>query len=388
MKKTDIKNLYHITHIKNLFPILKEGIFSHALIEEKKIKARKVYNKQIVDKRRQIKTPDGNNLWYFANLYFQPRNPMLYKVTNEKGKNDIVVLCVDKKVLDHKGAFISIGNAASHLSQILPANIGYEKISKADIERVWWREEDGSKRTIMAECLVPQQIKAEYIHTIYTASRETANKIKKLIRPSKIEVVYEPYIFFLPLKRIKIIEKLYLIEGDMFFSAMQTLTISVNTVGIMGKGLASRAKYQFPDVYIVYQDVCRKKTLKMGKPYLYKRESSIDSELADEPLSLKKANKNQWFLLFPTKRHWREKSDIVGIEEGLNWILVNYKTAGIESLAIPALGCGLGLLAWKDVGPLMCKYLSKLDIPVSIYLPRGQEISDEHLSKAYLLKDV
>jgi len=387
MKKTDIKNFFYITHIANLHSILKEGILSHTLIEEKKIKIQKVYNKKIVEKRRQIKTPDNNNLWYFANLYFQARNPMLYKVTQEKNKNDIIVLCVNKKVLDYQGTFVSTGNAASHLSEILPANTGYEKISKADIERVWWKEEDGSKRTIMAECLVPQQVKAEYIHTIYTASRETTEKVKKLIRPSKIEIVYEPSIFFLPSRRIKVVEKLYLIEGDMFFSTMQTLTISVNTVGIMGKGLASRAKYQFPDVYIVYQDVCRNKKLTMGKPYLYKRESSIDTELADEPLSLKKANKNQWFLLFPTKRHWREKSDIAGIEEGLNWILKNHKTAKMESLAIPALGCGLGLLSWKDVGPLMCQYLSKLDIPVSIYLPRGQEISNEYLSKEYLLQN-
>jgi len=389
MKKADIKNLFYITHIRNIPSILKEGILSHSsiekLIEEKKIRIQTVYNKEIIRKRKHKIAPDGNNLWHFANLYFQPRNPMLYKVISEKGRNDIVILCIDKKVMDQEGAFISIGNAASHLSEILPTDIGYEKILKTNINREWWKEEDGSKREIMAECLIPHKVKSEYIYTIYTANHETANKVKRLIKPAKIEIVCEPRIFFLPQKRIKVIEKLYLIKGDMFFSEMHTLTISVNTVGIMGKGLASRAKYQFPDVYIVYQDVCRNKKLTMGKPYLYKRESSIDSELADEPLSLKKVNRNQWFLLFPTKRHWREKSDILGIEEGLQWIQDNYKAQGIDSLAIPALGCGLGLLSWKDVGPLMCKYLSKLDIPVSIYLPSEKEISNEFLTKEYLL---
>ena len=52
----------------------------------------------------------------------------------------------------------------------------------------------------------------------------------------------------------------------MFFSKMQTLTISVNIVGVMGKGIASRARYQFPDVFVYYQDLCKRKELKMGTP--------------------------------------------------------------------------------------------------------------------------
>jgi len=171
----------------------------------------------------------------------------------------------------------------------------------------------------------------------------------------------------------------------MFFSRMQTLTVSVNVVGIMGKGVASRAKYQFPDVYVEYQDACRRGQLKMGKPYLYKRESSADYELADEPATLSKANAETWFLLFATKRHWREPADIQGIERGLQWLLENYKQQGIKELALPALGCGLGQLNWKDVGPLLCKYLSALDISVAIYLPVEREIPEEQLAKEFLL---
>ena len=96
----------------------------------------------------------------------------------------------------------------------------------------------------------------------------------------------------------------------MFFSRLQTLTISVNCVGVMGKGLASRSKYQFPDVYVLYQDLCKQKKLQMGKPYLHKREKSLDYELADDPLSLTNGNGETWFLLFPTKDNWRYKADI------------------------------------------------------------------------------
>jgi len=80
-------------------------------------------------------------------------------------------------------------------------------------------------------------------------------------------------------------------------------------MGIMGKGLASRAKYQFPDVYVMYQDLCRNKTLKMGKPYLYKREGSLDFIFADESERLTNLNLQTLFLLFPNKTNWREPSD-------------------------------------------------------------------------------
>jgi O-acetyl-ADP-ribose deacetylase (regulator of RNase III) len=63
----------------------------------------------------------------------------------------------------------------------------------------------------------------------------------------------------------------------------------------------------------------------------------------------------------------------------------NYKSEGIKSLALPALGCGLGNLEWKDVGPVMCSRLSKLEIPVVIYLPREREIPAEYLSAKFLL---
>lgn len=123
----------------------------------------------------------------------------------------------------------------------------------------------------------------------------------------------------------------------------------------------------------------------MGKPFLYKREASFDEDLSDEPMTLSSANLETWFLLFPTKKHWREDSDINGIEDGLRWLQNNYKNLNIKSLAIPALGCGLGNLNWHDVGPMMCKYLSKMNIPVWIYIPAEKKIPDEQLSKEFLL---
>jgi O-acetyl-ADP-ribose deacetylase (regulator of RNase III) len=386
MPKPDIKGLFYITHVNNIDSILRHGILSHALVEERKVEFTPIYDAQIVSNRRARKTPNGKSLWDYANLYFQPRNPMLYRVINEKDKKDIAIVGVRPDVLKQRNAFVSTGNAASGPSDILPVKDGLKAIYQMwkVINSEWWNDTDGSKRKIMAECLVPELVPPDLIQAIYVTSHPVADKLRSDLR-SNIPVIPEPHMFFLPTWRSSVTPHMSLVEGDMFFSTMQTLTVSVNTVGIMGKGLASRAKYQFPDVYVIYQDACRSKKLQMGKPYLYKREAFVDEELADEPSSLTTPNSTKWFLLFATKKHWRENSDIAGIEQGLQWVKDKYKTQGIESLAVPALGCGLGGLDWKDVGPLICQYLVTLDIPVAIYLPREKEISREYLTSEFLV---
>jgi O-acetyl-ADP-ribose deacetylase (regulator of RNase III) len=171
----------------------------------------------------------------------------------------------------------------------------------------------------------------------------------------------------------------------MFFSGMQTLTVSVNLQGIMGKGLASRAKYQFPDVYVYYQDACRSKRLTATKPCIYKREASLDEELADLTTPLATLNAVKWFLLFATKRRWRDDSRLDDIEAGLAWFHEHWNKEGVQSVAMPALGCGLGGLEWAEVGPLMCKYLHGIGIDVAIYLPRERPIDRTLLSEHHLL---
>lgn len=389
-KRPEIKSLYYITHIDNLPSILRYGILSHRLVQERKILYTPIYDDAIVSNRQKRVAPDGRSLWEFANVYFQPRNPMLYRVLHEKDATCIVVIGVKPQVLSNSSAFIALGNAASGATEILPSAEGQKRISEIwdTINSEGWNPVDGSKRKIMAECLVPDAIAPGNIHTIFVASQEAAEKVRELLPPSSIAVVPEPTMFFRPARRFRVTENLFLADGDMFFSTMQTLTVSVNIVGIMGKGLASRVKYQFPDVYVVYQNACRSRKLRMGKPYLYKREAFVDAELADEPGALTKVNANKWFLLFATKRHWRDKADLQTIREGLRWVRDNYAVEGIKSLAMPALGCGLGRLDWRDVGPVMCQELAGLGIPVAIYLPRERQIPDEYLSPQYLLSSV
>ena len=83
MPKPDIKGLFYITHINNIESIIRYGILSHALVEKRNVQFTPIYDAQIVSNRRTKKVPSGESLWDYANLYFQPRNPMLYRVIHE-----------------------------------------------------------------------------------------------------------------------------------------------------------------------------------------------------------------------------------------------------------------------------------------------------------------
>lgn len=140
------------------------------------------------------------------------------------------------------------------------------------------------------------------------------------------------------------------IEGNMFESPAQVLVNTVNTVGVMGKGIALTFKKVYPDMYKNYRYYCENKQFEMGKLYLYK-------------------TPGKWILNFPTKINWRDPSKIEYIEQGLKKFVTSYKEKGIKSIAFPKLGCGNGGLNFEThVKPLMDKYLSNLDINVYVYL--------------------
>lgn len=386
-QKPEVTCLFYICHVENLSSILEHGILSHSTVEERQLPFKRIYDAEIVSNRKGKITPDGKSLWDYANVYFQSRNPMLYRVLREIGADSIVIVGVSPQAAALPGALVSDGNAANSATQIYPSAEGLKRVVKGwdTIQSEWWSSSDGSKRRIMAEALIPKEIPPSLIQSVFVKGHKIVKQVRPLVSGLKVDVIPEPRMFFRPNWRHRVTEKLFLAEGDMFFSEMQTLTVSVNTAGVMGKGVASRAKYQFPDVYVVYQDACRSKRLAMGKPFLYKRESSLDDELLDEPSNVKQVNDVKWFLLFATKNHWRYNSDRDGISTGLDWLVKNQAKNQIQSLALPALGCGLGNLEWRDIGPLMCRKLANLDIPVAIYLPRERATDPEFLTTEYLL---
>ncbi|HET8845870.1 MAG TPA: macro domain-containing protein [Ktedonobacteraceae bacterium] len=143
-------------------------------------------------------------------------------------------------------------------------------------------------------------------------------------------------------------------KGDIFDSTAHVLVNPVNCKGHMGKGLALAFKQRYPQMFASYQQECREGKLRIGCPTLYK---------ASTP----------WILNFPTKDHWRDDSKMEYLEEGLQYFVAHYQALWIKSIAFPKLGAGLGKLSWDQVGPLMVRYLSRVDIDVDIYITEGDQ---------------
>jgi len=381
---------YYMCHIENLKGILEKGIFSHNKMIQEDLNHVVISDEEVINLRKD-KIVDGKTLWEYANVYFRVKNAMHYRIMKRIGPEKIVILSINKSILGLPGAKISDGNAANYETEFYnPGEI--KKVLRRinpDLKLEWWRTGDSSKRQIMAECLIPDYIPPQYITRVIVLNPTLREKIESELKTELsnyyIHLISQLDFFNHPLEKISITNNINLIEGDMFFSQCQTLTVSVNTEGVMGKGLASTVKYLVPDVYVKYQDVLKGKQLQMGKPFLYKRDSSIEEVLGEtEYLDVEEPT---WFLIFPTKNLWRNPSDIKGIEDGLKYLKDNYKEWGIKSLALPALGCGLGWLSWKEVGPIMIKYLKDMDIPIEIYLPREKDIPKEQKTKEFLLKE-
>jgi O-acetyl-ADP-ribose deacetylase (regulator of RNase III) len=149
------------------------------------------------------------------------------------------------------------------------------------------------------------------------------------------------------------------IEGDLFSSPAQVLVNTVNTVGVMGKGIALEFKKRYPEMFAKYKEQCDKHKLVIGKLMLWYAP-------------------DHWLLQFPTKEHWRNPSKIEYIEKGLMTFTRKYADYNISSIAFPKLGCGNGELSWNEVKPLMEKYLSTLPIQVYIYLGKCDSEKPEH----------
>ena len=151
------------------------------------------------------------------------------------------------------------------------------------------------------------------------------------------------------------------VKGNIFQSPAQVLVNTVNTVGVMGKGIALEFKQMFPEMFAEYRELCESGNIKIGTLWLYK-------------------TSNKWILNFPTKKHWRQPSRVEYIESGLKKFVDTYSKLGIHSIAFPPLGCGNGQLDFKtEVQPLMEKYLRNLPIEVFIY-PDKESDFIEHLS--------
>ena len=144
---------------------------------------------------------------------------------------------------------------------------------------------------------------------------------------------------------------IYFTSGNMFDDGFLALVNPVNCVGSMGKGLALHFRERFPINYKAYKACCDMECLHIGEMLV------VD----DGDVTI---------INFPTKLHWRDPSEYQYIADGvidLHAVINEYQ---FKSVAIPALGCGLGGLDWDIVRNMLVDTLGDLECDVVIYEPK------------------
>ncbi|MEH0545328.1 macro domain-containing protein [Streptomyces sp. B21-105] len=145
--------------------------------------------------------------------------------------------------------------------------------------------------------------------------------------------------------------------GNLLLADVDALVNTVNTVGVMGKGIALQFKRAYPDNFEDYKASCDRGDVTVGRMHVYE---------------VKQLSGPRFIVNFPTKRHWRAPSRIEDIASGLVALRDEIVERGIKSIAVPPLGCGNGGLAWRDVEPLIRQALGTIPgVEVRVWEPSG-----------------
>ena len=152
-------------------------------------------------------------------------------------------------------------------------------------------------------------------------------------------------------------------RGNILQADVEALVNTVNCVGVMGRGIALQFRNEFPDNYAAYKAACDREEVQPGTMFVF---------------ALRELQSTRYIINFPTKRHWKGKSRLEDIKSGLAALVSEIRQRGIQSIAIPPLGCGLGGLNWSEVRPLIVSAFRELpDVRVSLYEPAGAPAATE-----------
>lgn len=142
-------------------------------------------------------------------------------------------------------------------------------------------------------------------------------------------------------------------QGNLLASQAEAVVNTVNTVGVMGKGIALMFKEAFKANFLAYQEACRHGEVEVGRMFVTER-----------------IGRPRWIVNFPTKKHWRHPSKLSWVVEGLEDLRRVIEDRQIRSIALPPLGCGSGGLRWNDVRQEIERALGDLtQVDVLVYAP-------------------
>jgi O-acetyl-ADP-ribose deacetylase (regulator of RNase III) len=147
-------------------------------------------------------------------------------------------------------------------------------------------------------------------------------------------------------------------QGNLLEADVEALVNTVNTVGVMGKGIALMFKERFPKNMQEYAKACKSGEVVTGKMFVTETGELMGAK---------------WIVNFPTKQHWRAKSKMQWVEEGLKDLRHFIAEHQVRSIAIPPLGAGNGGLNWQDVKPKIEQALGDMqDVEIWVFEPTSK----------------
>lgn len=198
-KQSGYDYLYYITHIGNVINILERGIYSKNIIKDNNISHFDLSNHEVQNIRDQLFIGDHINLHDFVNLFFNPRNSMLFNLMCNNDHSIICVLVIDVSVLDEPETFVSDGIAAKSITRAVDVKEGLQLLNYEEIFRRDWNDpseavKDYKRNKVSAEALIKNTV---YPNKILKILVPDENAKTKLIQFNvNIPIIIEPDVFF------------------------------------------------------------------------------------------------------------------------------------------------------------------------------------------------
>lgn len=155
-------------------------------------------------------------------------------------------------------------------------------------------------------------------------------------------------------------------RGDLLSFEAEAKVNPVNCMGVMGGGLARKFREAYPSNYGYYSMACQEGDVKIGEVLVFDIVARL-GRLAQSMLA-----PTRYIINFPTKREFWYPSRLSYIDSGLDALVREVKDRDISSVALPALGCGLGGLEWQVVLALIHEKLGDgelSDVSFTVFEP-------------------
>lgn len=141
------------------------------------------------------------------------------------------------------------------------------------------------------------------------------------------------------------------VRGNLLNSSAPALAHGVNTDGIMGAGVARLLRDRHPQMFLSYRRACRTGTLSPGGVHAWQ------------------TPERRWIYNVASQQHPGPHARLDWLQTGLKEAAHHARQQGIDRIALPRIGCGLGGLRWVDALPVLQTVTRESHVALEVWTP-------------------